>query len=183
MKIEFGKVRNYPRFFLFVFISIFTFFSLKLFADSFSSNSTYQVCFTPYGKCTLLIQKAIEKAKQEVLVQAYSFTSRKIAKALVDAQRRGVKVMVILDKGQARKNDKYVVTKFLIRNRIPVWIDYKNPFYSHMLAHNKVIIIDKCTVETGSFNFTKSAERRNAENVLIIKDCKLRRRSISKKID
>ena len=35
-----------------------------------------------------------------VLVQAYSFTSAPIAKALVDAQRRGVKVQVILDKSQ-----------------------------------------------------------------------------------
>ena len=46
-----------------------------------------------------------------VLVQAYSFTSAPIAKALVDAQRRGVKVQVILDKSQ--RTEKYSEADFL----------------------------------------------------------------------
>ncbi len=59
-----------------------------------------------------------------------------------------------------------------------------------VIAHNKIMHFDKCTVSTGSFNFTKSAQKRNAENVLIIKDCKLaqtyrdnwiRRQRVSKK--
>lgn len=37
-------------------------------------------------------------------------------------------------------------------------------------CHNKIIIIDRETVITGSFNFTKAAEEKNAENVLIIRD-------------
>lgn len=41
------------------------------------------------------------------------------------------------------------------------------------IAHNKTIIIDpdgpNSVVETGSFNFTYSAERRNAENALIVR--------------
>ncbi len=48
---------------------------------------------------------------------------------------------------------------------IPTFIDDK-----HAIAHNKVMIIDKAKVITGSFNFTKAAEEKNAENVLIIKD-------------
>jgi phosphatidylserine/phosphatidylglycerophosphate/cardiolipin synthase-like enzyme len=40
----------------------------------------------------------------------------------------------------------------------------------HAIAHNKIIIIDNTTVITGSFNFTKAAEERNAENLLVLKD-------------
>ncbi|MGF6477814.1 phosphatidylserine/phosphatidylglycerophosphate/cardiolipin synthase-like enzyme [Pantoea dispersa] len=36
--------------------------------------------------------------------------------------------------------------------------------------HNKFIVADGSAVETGSFNYTASAEKRNAENALVIKD-------------
>jgi phosphatidylserine/phosphatidylglycerophosphate/cardiolipin synthase-like enzyme len=120
-----------------------------------------QVYFSPYGGCTEAIVKALNKAKQTVLVQAYSFTSAPIAAALRDAHRRGVKVQVVLDKSQ--KTDKYSSATFLKNVGIPVWIDSK-----HAIAHNKIIIIDAVIVITGSFNFSKAAEERNAENLLII---------------
>ncbi len=41
---------------------------------------------------------------------------------------------------------------------------------AHTIAHNKIIIIDGETVITGSFNFTKAAEKNNAENPLILKN-------------
>ncbi|MHB8205269.1 MAG: phospholipase D-like domain-containing protein [Desulfomonilaceae bacterium] len=41
------------------------------------------------------------------------------------------------------------------------------------IAYNKIIIIDGTTVITGSFNFTKAAEVRNAENLLIIRSPEL----------
>ena len=41
---------------------------------------------------------------------------------------------------------------------------------NHAIAHNKVIVIDGETVLTGSFNFTKAAQEKNAENLLIIRD-------------
>ena len=40
------------------------------------------------------------KAREIVLVQAYSFTSAPIAKALVEAHQRGVRVEVLLDKSR-----------------------------------------------------------------------------------
>jgi phosphatidylserine/phosphatidylglycerophosphate/cardiolipin synthase-like enzyme len=41
---------------------------------------------------------------------------------------------------------------------------------NHAISHNKVIVIDGEVVITGSFNFTKAAQEKNAENLLIIKD-------------
>ncbi|MHB1035021.1 MAG: phospholipase D family nuclease [Pirellulales bacterium] len=100
-------------------------------------------------------------AKTTVLVQAYSFTSTPIAKALVDAHKRGVKVRVILDKSQ--RSEKYSSADFLANTGIPTTIDAQ-----HAIAHNKVMVIDAATVITGSFNFTKAAEASNAENLLVI---------------
>ena len=37
------------------------------------------------------------------------------------------------------------------------------------IAHNKVMVIDGATVLTGSFNWTASAEKSNAENLLVLR--------------
>jgi phosphatidylserine/phosphatidylglycerophosphate/cardiolipin synthase-like enzyme len=50
------------------------------------------VCFTAGGNCTNAIVKTLGDAKRTILVQAYSFTSAPIAKALLDAHQRGVRV-------------------------------------------------------------------------------------------
>lgn len=126
-------------------------------------DTSIHVYFSPDGGCTEAINKVLDQARQEILVQAYSFTSAPIAKALLEAHKRGVKVQVILDKSQ--KTQKYSSATFLTNSGIPTYIDAK-----HAIAHNKIMIIDKETVITGSFNFTKAAEEKNAENVLIIKN-------------
>ena len=124
------------------------------------------VYFSPGGGCTDAIVNALAGAKETVYVQAYSFTSAPIAKALVDAHKRGVMVKVILDKSQ--RTEKYSSADFVAHAGIPVQIDAK-----HAIVHNKIMIIDGQTVITGSFNFTKAAEEKNAENLLIIQDSEL----------
>jgi phosphatidylserine/phosphatidylglycerophosphate/cardiolipin synthase-like enzyme len=109
---------------------------------------------------------ALSGAKNSVLVQAYSFTSAPIAKALVDAHRRGVDVKVILDR--SNRTAHYSAATFLAHAGIPVWIDAR-----HAIAHNKIMIIDGNTILTGSFNFTKAAEQQNAENLVTIRDAAL----------
>ena len=128
--------------------------------------SDIQVFFSPKGGCTEAVVENVGKAKLTILVQAYSFTSAPIAKALVDAAKRGVKVQVILDKSQ--RTEKYSDADFLLHEGVPTFIDAK-----HAIAHNKIIIIDSHTILTGSFNFTKAAEENNAENLLVIDDAAL----------
>lgn len=139
-------------------------------ADQFTTGASYQVCFTPGEACTDLITATINKAKAEILVQAYSFTSAPIAKALINAQKRGVSVKILLDKSQFRSRG-YSSAKFFSDYKIPLLMDSKPS-----IAHNKVIIIDNKIVITGSFNFTRAAQERNAENVLIITDEQLAKR-------
>jgi len=125
-----------------------------------------QVYFSPKGGCTEAVVKELSAAKTSVLVQAYSFTSAPIAKALLEAHKRGVKVEVILDKSQ--RTEKYSEADFLVNVGIPVRIDAQ-----HAIAHNKIMVIDGATVITGSFNFTKNAEENNAENLLVIRSPEL----------
>jgi len=129
-------------------------------------NTPVQLYFSPRGECTRAITKEISAARSEILVQAYSFTSAPIAKSLLDAHKRGIKVTAILDKSQ--RKEKYTSATFLSNSGIRVLIDS-----AHAIAHNKIIIIDKETVITGSFNFTKAAEEKNAENLLIIRSREL----------
>lgn len=125
-------------------------------------STNIAVYFSPHGGCTEAVVEALDSAKSEILVQAYSFTSAPIAKALVEAHKRGVNVEVILDRSQ--RTERYSSADFLAHAGIPTYIDA-----AHAIAHNKVMVVDRSTVITGSFNFTKAAETRNAENLLVIK--------------
>jgi phosphatidylserine/phosphatidylglycerophosphate/cardiolipin synthase-like enzyme len=120
------------------------------------------VIFSPQGGCTEAIVQEIVQAKQEILVLAYAFTSQDIASAMLAAHDRGVNVQVIVDanEGLCRGNQVDALKK-----EIKV---YKDAY--HVIAHNKIILIDKSTVITGSFNYTSSAEHVNGENLLIIRN-------------
>lgn len=120
-----------------------------------------EVAFSPRAGATELVVKAISSAKISILVAAYSFTSKPIAQALVAAHRRGVDVQVIVDKSQ--KTERYTSATFLANMGVPTRVDSQ-----HKIMHNKFIVLDGQSVETGSFNFTASAEKSNAENALVI---------------
>jgi phosphatidylserine/phosphatidylglycerophosphate/cardiolipin synthase-like enzyme len=128
-----------------------------------ASTNNISVYFSPQGGCASAIVRELNVARTNIQVQAYSFTSEPIAKALLEAHKRGVKVQVILDKSQ--RSEKYSSADFLSHAGIETLIDSE-----HAIAHNKVMIIDGATVITGSFNFTKAAEKNNAENLLVIRD-------------
>lgn len=131
-------------------------------------NAAIDLCFTPGGTCTDRIINEINAARSEILVQAYSFTSAEIGKALVNAHKRGVRVEAILDRSQ--RTAKYSWATFLANMRVPTYIDSR-----HAIAHNKIIIIDAATTITGSFNFTKAAQEKNAENLLVIRSREIAR--------
>lgn len=122
-----------------------------------------EYAFSPNQGATNLIVKSINKARTSIRVAAYSFTSTPIAEALVAAHYRGVDVQVLVDIKQVK--NKHSVYAHLLENEVPT---KGNSRYSIM--HNKFIIIDGDTLQLGSFNYSSSAEKRNAENVLIIRN-------------
>ena len=118
--------------------------------------------FSPKGGCTEAIVREIQYARHEILVLAYSFTSKAIAQALVDAKMRGVHVEIVLD--HSNEKEEYTDLHFFLQQGLHPLIDPH-----HAIAHNKVMVLDNRTLLTGSFNFTQHAENDNAENLLVIK--------------
>jgi len=127
------------------------------------NSESVSVCFSPNNNCQEHIIKIVNKAQYQILVQAYSFTSSEIGEALIKARERGVDIKVLLDKSHLK--EKKSLSPILINNGIDVKIDRVNG-----IAHNKIMIVDESIVITGSYNFTKAANNRNTENLLIISD-------------
>jgi phosphatidylserine/phosphatidylglycerophosphate/cardiolipin synthase-like enzyme len=125
------------------------------------------VAFTPGDSADQLVVNAIRDAHKQILVQAFSFTHRDIASALIKAQRRGVQVIIIADPEQAEKIETSVIDH-LAAAKVPILADHE-----HVSAHNKIMVIDagysSCAVVTGSYNFTHAAQFKNAENLLVLK--------------
>jgi phosphatidylserine/phosphatidylglycerophosphate/cardiolipin synthase-like enzyme len=117
---------------------------------------------SPKGGCTDALVRELRQARREILVQAYSFTSKPVAQALIDAKARGVRVEILLDR--SNEQETYTELSHFVQQGLTPLIDAH-----HAIAHNKVMIIDRRTLVTGSFNFTHQAEHENAENLVVIK--------------
>ena len=120
-----------------------------------------QVAFSP-GNAEQTVMQAIGEAHRSIHLAAYGFTSEPVAQALLAAHARGVEIDAVLDKSNGRgRSDATELTAA----GIPIRIDRR-----YAIMHDKFMVIDGATVETGSFNFTASAAHRNAENVLVLRD-------------
>jgi phosphatidylserine/phosphatidylglycerophosphate/cardiolipin synthase-like enzyme len=126
-----------------------------------ASEDNIAVFFSPDGGCADAIVAQLAAAKKFVHMQAYFFSSPKIAKAVLDAQKRKIEVGVIVDKSVETAN--YSSADFLANAGVATYVDSE-----HAIAHNKVILIDGQIIITGSFNFTASADTDNAENLLVL---------------
>ncbi|HDT6558470.1 TPA: phospholipase D family protein [Raoultella ornithinolytica] len=130
-----------------------------VYADSIETG------YSPEGTALQLVLKTIDSAQQEIRLMGYSFTSPEVAGALVRAKRRGVDVKIVLDEKGNRSKASQAAMNVVVNAGIPL---RTNGHYAIM--HDKVIIVDNHTVESGSFNMTRSASSRNSENVLVIND-------------
>lgn len=131
------------------------------------ATGTVQVGFTPWDDVEAMVIGAIGEAQRQILVQAFSFTSRPIAAALIGAKRRGIDVQVLADRTQTLTGEGNRVPD-LVAAGIPVMLEVR-----YASAHSKVMIIDATgrdpAVITGSFNWTRAAQRQNAENIVILR--------------
>jgi phosphatidylserine/phosphatidylglycerophosphate/cardiolipin synthase-like enzyme len=134
-----------------------------------AAQGTVELAFTPWDDAEGAILRVLQEARKAVYVQAYLFTSRPLARALIEAQRRGVAVFVLSDRDMLAKDEagRSQIPQLAAAD-IPVWVEV-----GYFAAHNKIILIDPeeetGAVVTGSYNFTFSAQTRNAENLLILR--------------
>jgi phosphatidylserine/phosphatidylglycerophosphate/cardiolipin synthase-like enzyme len=103
----------------------------------------------------------ISKARSEILVEARSFTSVDMAKALVDAARRGVSIAVILDKDQ-QEIRQYALARYLANSKITTYVDAQRA-----ISPDSFMIVDGETVIAGSFDSTPAPQKRRTENVVV----------------
>lgn len=127
---------------------------------TFKADNVCEVYFSPKGGATQAIVNHIDRAQREIQILAFYFTSKPITHAVENARKRGVNVRAVLDRSQPTARGNRI--KELQDSGVEVRIDATHP-----IMHSKVIIIDMTTVVTGSFNFSATAESRNAENLLI----------------
>ncbi len=137
-------------------------------SQTFPARGSVEVAFSPADDPEALLIRVIDAARATLHVQAYVFTSRNIADALVRAHTRGVRVEVLADAGMNQRGGGGAMPRLLAAG-VPVAFETR-----YAAAHNKVLIVDAqgagCTVVTGSYNFTWSARNRNAENVIVLRD-------------
>ena len=126
-----------------------------------------ETAFSPDGGAEALVVRTIQSAKKSIRLAAYSFTSPVVVRALLDAKRRGVDVMVVVDRksnltdGGGGKSK--AALNLLVNADIPV-----RTVSAYAIHHDKFIVADQRHVETGSFNYSDAAARRNSENVIVI---------------
>lgn len=135
-------------------------------------NTPINVYFSPDNDIERIIVKRIAKAKKSIFFMAFSFTSDPIGDAMIERFHNGVAVKGIFEKrGSNSRESEFIKMK---TEGIEVIVD-KNKYN----MHHKVIIIDEQIVITGSFNFSKSANKKNDENLLIIDNSEIAEKYIA----
>lgn len=122
-----------------------------------------EVGFSPNEGSEDLVVKAIRSARSSIGLAAYSFTSPVIAKALLDAKKRGVDVRVVVDENGNKSKASLAALNLLVGAGIPT-----RTLSRYAIHHDKYMVVDKMTVQTGSFNYSKAAAKSNSENVVVI---------------
>ncbi|HEV2690206.1 MAG TPA: phospholipase D-like domain-containing protein [Bryobacteraceae bacterium] len=126
-----------------------------------------QTLFTRSTSVGEAIERMIRTSKNSVDAALYRLSNPRLARALHDAGRRGVRVRVILDR------EKYATTtatrellaKFQIPHRL---MSGRRGRFAKM--HHKFAILDGRTAVTGSYNWTLESERENFECLLVLRD-------------
>lgn len=129
------------------------------------ANPAVMVGFSPEGSAQTLVLDTINHAQHTIRLSGYSFTAADIVKALANAEKRGVDVKVILDEKANRSKYSQAAMNLLVNAGAGV-----RTTDVYKIHHDKVIIADGNTVETGSFNYTKAAEQSNSENAVVLQD-------------
>ena len=125
------------------------------------SSASFDIGFSPGGSALAVVEKAIGAAKSEILMACYEFTSRDIAEALESAAHRGVKIRIVAD--FKASHERFSQVGILRDAGIPVRLDHH-----YAIFHHKFLVVDRETLETGSFNYTTAAIKHNAENAMVL---------------
>lgn len=126
-----------------------------------------EYAFSPREGAEGLVLKVIRSSRHDLRMLAYALTSAPVVAALVDARKRGIDVEVVADYKENitadRSGKARAALGALVEAGIPVRTIDVYPIH-----HDKVLIADNTTVQTGSFNYTQAAAKSNSENVIVL---------------
>lgn len=131
------------------------------------SAAQIETAFSPDGGSEALVIKVIQSARQTIRLSAYSFTSSVVVRALIDAKRRGVEIAVVVDHKNNISDDRSGKARAALNLLVNADIATRT-ISRYPIHHDKFIIADGLHVETGSYNYSEAAARRNSENVLVV---------------
>lgn len=140
--------------------------------SSFSENDIIAL-FSPRDNIRKTIIDYINAEKEGIICAAFRLTDPLITKAFLLAAERGIKLTFIIDKeGLSSMHSKALN---ILNIGVPVYIyppitSLDNALIQGLM-HNKIILlVSQKIILTGSFNFTKSAQDKNRENIIVIKN-------------
>jgi mitochondrial cardiolipin hydrolase len=122
--------------------------------------------FNPGSDCGSKLVRLVNGASRTIDVCVYTITDDCIARALLDAKKRGVDLRIISD--DEKTGDPGSDIARLARAGIPVRLER-----SECQMHHKFAMFDGCLLLTGSYNWTRTASRQNMENFIVSNDPRL----------
>ncbi len=137
--------------------------TIKTLQASSQANTKTNLYFSPGTDCLNAIIKQLNSAKKKVDICVFTISDNRITGSIVDCEIRGVKVKVLSDNDKLF--DKGSDIDYLVRKGVEVRVDKTS---AHM--HHKFAVIDDSIAITGSYNWTRSAEKYNHENIIVTND-------------
>jgi len=129
-------------------------------------NEAIEYAFSPDKGAEKLVLKVIDSAQSEIRMMAYSMTSAPVVEALIAARHRGVDVAIVFDHKSNLIHDKSGKARAALSALANAGCRVRTVSI-YPILHDKAVIVDRETVQTGSFNYSKAATR-NSENVLVV---------------
>lgn len=125
-----------------------------------------ETSFNTESNPELLIQRVIDDSRKSIRLAAFAFSSPVIVDALRRAIDRGVDVKLVIDYEHNIEKDHSGIGRHAARGVVKAGGIVKTN--SHFrIHHDKFIVSDECTVQTGSWNYASSAHE-NSENIIVL---------------
>jgi phosphatidylserine/phosphatidylglycerophosphate/cardiolipin synthase-like enzyme len=125
-----------------------------------SAAGASRAYFSPGDACLSAILGLLGKARVSLDICVFTITDDRIARAILEAHARGVRVRVITD------NDKQYDGGSDIERLRGAGIALKVDETEHHM-HHKFALVDGTTLLNGSYNWTRSAGSFNEENLVV----------------
>lgn len=136
-------------------------------SSSVQHNGTIEYAFSPREGAEKLVLKVIGSARSEIRMMTYSLTSSPVVEALIAARRRGVDVAIVSDYKNNVVDDRSGKPRAALSALVNAGCRVRT-ISVYPIHHDKVIVADQETVETGSFNYSDAAANKNSENVMVV---------------